>query len=176
MKEWFRKKIVSLKRNPNYIPLIMIIVSCLAYNLKLTSYSDAIAVINSKGMGVCLFITSLSSFLSIITFLTAFPRREKPKIASIVLVVFFLVASIVCEAILRYMIMYGVTYRENPVPVNAAILSAYNMTMVHIILLSISILLIVTMPLYHKLLLKINTSLKTDEIKIEKVDTEDDKE
>jgi len=50
------------------------------------------------------------------------------------------------------------------------------MTMVHIILLSISILLIATMPIYHRLFLMIDTSLKTDEIKIEKVDTEDDKE
>ena len=49
-KEWLRKRMVTLKRKPNYIPLLMLVVSCLVFNLKLTSYSDTVAQVNEPGM------------------------------------------------------------------------------------------------------------------------------
>ena len=39
MKEWFRKQLVTIKRNPSIIPLIVMCITCLIFNLKLTAYS-----------------------------------------------------------------------------------------------------------------------------------------
>ena len=107
MKEWFRKQLVTLKRNPNYIPLVFMLITCLIFNLKLTSYSKTTSLINEPGMGLCIFIITLCSFLSLITYLGAYPRRQKVKVMSIIITLVMLVASIACEVIFYNFIIYG---------------------------------------------------------------------
>lgn len=41
MKEFFRKKIVGLKRSPQLIPMLFIIISCVIYTFSLTIFSNA---------------------------------------------------------------------------------------------------------------------------------------
>jgi len=166
IKEWFRKKLVTLKRRPFFIPLLMIIISCLVLNLSLTSYSNTVAQINLPGMGLTLFVLTLCSYLSVISFATAFPNRKKPKIASVVLVCLMILISIGCQLLLQYFIYYGTVLVENPVeitPEKMYILKAKNNSLTHIICNGVSLLLVVTMPLYSKLLKKINTRVKTDD-------------
>jgi phosphoglycerol transferase MdoB-like AlkP superfamily enzyme len=158
IKEWFRKKLVTLKRRPFFIPLLMIIISCLVLNLSLTSYSNTVAQINLPGMGLTLFVLTLCSYLSVISFATAFPNRKKPKIASVVLVCLMILISIGCQLLLQYFIYYGTVLVEN-----MYILKAKNNSLTHIICNGVSLLLVVTMPLYSKLLKKINTRVKTDD-------------
>ena len=63
IKEFFRKLIVSLKRNPGIIPLLMLAVSFLFYSLNLTDVSDTTAKIQSRGMGLSEFTIMLFSML-----------------------------------------------------------------------------------------------------------------
>lgn len=180
IKEWFRKKLVSLKRNPQHIPLLMLCISCIVFNIRLTAYSNTIAQINEPGMGICSFIIVLCSFLSIISFISAFPRRKKPKLMSIVLVFIMLILSIVCQAIFYYFIIYGTVLKENPIIITQSkiyILKARNMCIIHIILLIFTIILIALQPVYGKLLQKINTSIKIEEgTKIKDIIIDDEQE
>ena len=72
-----RKRIVYLKRNTYIIPLIFILLSCLVFNLNLTCISDTTAIIYANGMGFTMFVISLFSYLSLITYMQAFPKRKK---------------------------------------------------------------------------------------------------
>ena len=67
MKDFFRKIIVVLKRKPQLICLISLIVSFVFYSLKLTEISNTTAKLQKDGMGLCGFVTMLFSILSIIT-------------------------------------------------------------------------------------------------------------
>ncbi|MCR5564585.1 MAG: hypothetical protein K6F59_02150 [Gammaproteobacteria bacterium] len=170
VKEFFRKRLVSLKVNTHIIPLIFMIVTMLVFNLSLTKFSNSTAVINVPGMGFVTFIIVLCSYLSIITYLSAYPRHQKTRLFSIIVTIVMLVASIVCDALYHYYIRYGTEIKEGAIEPTAFTITASNVCIVHIILLSISILLIVTLPIYKKWLNKINTKVETDEIKIDKID------
>lgn len=172
--EWLRKKIVVLKRQPNYIPLIMLCITCFVFNIKLTSFSNTISYINEPGMGFCIFVVVLCSFLSIITYILAYPRREKPKIVSIVLVYMMLIISIVCQGLFYYFIRYGTVLKENPIKSTDYVYECKTMCIVHIVLLSVCIFLLALKPLYHKVLMKIDTSIKIESTHIDKIDISDD--
>jgi phosphoglycerol transferase MdoB-like AlkP superfamily enzyme len=173
-KEWFRKRLVTLKRRPFFIPLTMLIISCFVLNLSLTAYSDTVAQINEPGMGLTLFVIALCSYLTIVGFATAFPNRKKPKIASVVLVCLMLLISIGCQILFHYFIRYGTELKPNPIvitPSKAFILKAKKNSVAHAVCNFLSLLLIVTMPVYGKWLGKIDTSIKAvDEIHIEKLE------
>ena len=51
--EFFRKILVSLKRRPQMIPFLVLIISFLVYSLNLTHISDTTAKIQGVGMGLC---------------------------------------------------------------------------------------------------------------------------
>ena len=72
LKGFGRKCLITLKKNPQLIPLVMLVVSFLVYSLNLTSVSDSTATIQGKGMGLCEFATMLFSILSMIAMLNAF--------------------------------------------------------------------------------------------------------
>lgn len=172
-KEWWRKRLVTLKRHPNYIPLTMLIICCLVYNLNLTKMSDTIAMVNEPGMGICFFIIVLCSFLSLITYLTSYPSRKPPKESSIILVIAMQIISIICDFIFRYFIIYGTVIKENPIEITAGrkyIIIAKNISVVHMILVSIAILLIILLPVYRKKLQKIDTSIKLEDVEIKSID------
>ena len=90
MKEFFRKKMVALKRKPQTIALIFLAVTFLIYSLNLRMVSDTTARINMKGMGLAGFATMLFSMLSFVCFLNTFPHRKKVNIP--MLVIFFAIA------------------------------------------------------------------------------------
>lgn len=172
MKEWLRKQLVSLKRNPNYIPLVLMIIACLVFNLNLTAYSKTILLVNANGMGLCSFAITLCSFLSIITYLSAYPKRQKPAYGKIIITSIMMVLSIVCQALFYYFIYEALYLRENPIPMNADrtyVYDAQNIAVVHIIFLFITLIAMLTLPLYKKLLLKINTSVVIEENSIDNV-------
>lgn len=172
MKEWFRKLLVSIKRNPNYIPLVFLCISCLVFNLNLTSFSKTISLINEPGMGLCSFAIALCSYLSIITYLGAYPRRQKVKIGALIIVILMLVISIGCQFIFSYFIKYGTILKENPIEINEKRLfvnTAKQTSSVHIVFLSISLVLILLLPVYKKLLAKINTSISIEDNQVNNV-------
>ncbi len=164
-KEWGRRKIVSLKRNPQRIALVAYLVTFLYYALNLTCISNTTAKIQSSGMGLCGFATMLFSILSLVSFLNAFPHRKKVNIPMLVLL--FVMSGIIFYADFHYrsLIYSAVNRTVDPIAVTEGtiyIKTAADVLSTHMILLGISVALVVLLPVYSKLLKKINTAVEID--------------
>jgi len=166
MKEFFRKKIVSLKRNPSIIPLLVLLVSFILYSFNLTVVSNTTAKIQGAGMGLAQFCIMLFSLLSMLCMLNAFPRRKKPNIPMIVIMFVMFAIIIFCDIHYRSGIMAAITRAESPIKLEKAteyIAKAYNMLQTHMILVGVSAVLVILLPFYSKLLRKINTSVAVED-------------
>ena len=168
-KEFVRKFFVSLKRNPQNIALVMMLVTYVFYSLNLTSISNTTGVIMRDNMGLCEFISMLLGILAFVSFLRAFPRREKPSLVMIVLTTLMLIGITVAEFVYSSQISAGLNDPEHPyqttdlkgelTPDGKSVLTAQSVVSVHIVLLIICIGLIILLPIYGKLIKKINTSI-----------------
>ncbi len=168
-KEFVRKFFVSLKRSPQNIALVMMLVTYVFYSLNLTNVSNTTAFVGKPNMGQCQFVAMLLGILSFVSFLRAFPRREKPKILMIGLTILMLAASAFVEIVYAFRIdsklndpVHPLVIRDNKGELNdagKAVLATQPIISIHIILLLICIALIVLLPVYSKLLRKINTSI-----------------
>jgi len=166
IKEFFRKSIVSLKRKPHTIPGIVIAFAFLFYSLNLTDVSDTTAKIQGPGMGLCGFCTMLFSILGFVCFLNAFPHRKKVNIPMLLLMFLMFGVIIFCDNHYMNRIMAALNRAENPIKLSeetAYIADAYNMLNTHIIVLVVAIVLIVLLPLYGRLIKKINTSVEVED-------------
>ena len=139
LKESFRKLLVSLKRRPHMIALLVFALAFLVYSLNLMNISDTTAKIQGKGMGLCGFATMLFSLLSLLCFLNAFPHRKKVNVPMLVLA----------------FLMIGVTTQY--------IAKARDMLGRHRVILFAGVALTVLLPVYAKLLRKINTSVSVED-------------
>ena len=160
--EFLRKTVVSLKRNPSAIPLLMMVFTFIFYSLNLTDVSDTTAKIYGKGMGLSQFCIMLFSLLSLVCMLNAFPRRKKANIPMIVLMFAMFGIIIFCDIHYGNMIMAAITRTENPIAITEDtkyIAKAYNMLNTHMVLTIVCGVLILLLPVYSKLLKKINTSV-----------------
>ncbi len=174
MPEFLRKFFVALKRRPSTIALVVLLIAFFQYSLNLTHISDTTAKIQGPGMGLCGFATMLFSMLSLVCFLNAFPRRKKPVIAMVVLMLLMFAVILFCDIYYSNLITTALTRAENPITLDAStvyIAQAYNVLQDHIVILGIGIALILLMPLYTKLLRKINTSVTVEDYgKLEAID------
>ena len=168
MKGCGRKLLISLKKNPNYIPLIMLVISFLVYSLNLTSVSDTTATIQGKGMGICEFATMLFSILSMIAMLNAFPKRKKPNYPIVGVIIVLCVIIIVADYIYVnkvYEAFIKLGDKINPKYYDSY-MTTYNMLYVHIVLMAITAVTVILEPLFAKLLKKINTSVELEETNV----------
>ena len=166
MPEFLRKLFVSLKRRPSIIALIVLVIAFLQYSLNLTHISDTTAKIQGPGMGLCGFATMLFSMLSLVCFLNAFPRRKKPVIPMIVLMCIMFALIIFCDVYYSGLITTALTRADNPIKLDKStiyIAQAYNVLQDHIVIELIGVALIALMPLYSKLLRKINPSVVVED-------------
>ncbi len=174
MPEFLRKFFVALKRRPSIIALVVLLIAFFQYSLNLTHISDTTAKIQGPGMGLCGFATMLFSMLSLVCFLNAFPRRKKPVIPMVVLMLVMFAVILFCDIYYSGLITTALTRAENPITLDAStiyIAQAYNVLQDHIVILGVGIALIVLMPLYTKLLRKINTSVTVEDYgKLEAID------
>ncbi len=162
-KEFLRKQIVSLKRKPSTIPMVMMLITFIVYSFNLTSMSDTTAKIQGVGMGLSQFCIMLFSLLSLVCLMNAFPRRKKPNVPMIALMYGMLAIIAYCDIHYRNAIMAALTRAESPIQVTestAYIAEAYNMLGTHLTLIMVSALLVALLPLYSKLLRKISTSVE----------------
>ena len=165
LKEFFRKLLVSLKRSPQIISLIALAAAFLVYSLNFSSISNTTAKINTPNMGQCEFAGMLFSILAFVCILRAFPKRQKAN--KPMLAVFFLMMGILifADAVYYTRIIEAITRTENPIVLDATnsyIVVAQNTVMTHIILIAVCVVLVATLPLYSKLLRKINTSIEVE--------------
>ncbi|MBQ9437593.1 MAG: hypothetical protein IJU50_04610 [Lachnospiraceae bacterium] len=162
MPEFLRKLVVSLKRSPSVIALIVLVIAFLQYSLNLTHISDTTAKIQGQGMGLCGFATMLFSMLSLVCFLNAFPRRKKPVLVMLVLMFCMFAVIIFCDVTYMGLITTALTRAENPIVIDSStvyIALAYNVLYDHIMIEVAGIALVLLLPVYSKLLNKINTSV-----------------
>lgn len=166
VKEFFRKQIVTLKRSPQTIPLVMLLLSFVYFSLNLTNMSDTTAKIQGAGMGLCQFCIMLFSLLSIVCMLNAFPQRKKPIVPMVILM--FVMFGIIIFADIHYSnaIMAALTRAESPIKLDVNtiyIAEAYNMLQTFIVLIGITAVLVVTLPIYSKWIRKIKTSVEVED-------------
>lgn len=166
VKEFFRKQIVTLKRNPQNIPMAMLLISFVYYSLNLTNMSNTTAKIQGVGMGLCQFCIMLFSLLSIVCMLNAFPSRKKPVYPMVALM--FVMFGIMIYADIHFCngIMAALTRAESPIilDVNTMyIANAYNMLQTFVVLIGITAVLVLTLPIYSKWIRKINTSVDVED-------------
>lgn len=172
LKEFGRKFLVTLKKNPNYIPLVILFVAFLVYSLNLTSISNTTATVQGKGMGLCEFATMLFSILSMIAMLNAFPKRKKPNypivavivvLCAIIIVADYIYVSKVYDAFVTLGDKINPKYYEDYV-------TSYNMLYIHIALMAVTAVTVVIEPLLAKLLKKINTSIELEETNVANIE------
>ena len=161
-KERWRRFLVSLKRRPQMIPLVVFVVAFVFYSLNLMHISDTTARIQGPGMGLAGFATMLFSMLSFMCFLNAFPYRKKPNVPMIVLM--FAMLAIIIFADVYYIngILSAVNRPDNPIVVTEAtifIMYADWYLRIHIGILAVGIVLTALLPVYSKWLRKIKTSI-----------------
>ena len=181
-KEGLRRKIVNLKRKPQLIPTVALAISLVYFTMAMQSYSDVVNYSLWPGLGVCYFITVLFCILSLISFITSFPRREKPKYKSIGVSVFMVVAQIVCQILIKSFLSQDVAKNvEKYAQTDANKIAALNnlnhcqtVSTVHIVLLAISLVLILGLPVLKKLLMKIDTSIELEVTEVEAIEVSED--
>lgn len=163
VKEWFRKKVVALKVKPQLIPLLVLVVTTIVFMLSLHGFSQAIKETFSekttKATGICIFITTLLSLLVLVSFLNAFPKRKKPNIFFIVLVFVMIAAMLACDIV--YFVQMSNCIKDKPV-LEPEIQPGQPYILAHIVLLGVSAIVLALLPVYSKLIKKIDTSIKLD--------------
>ena len=162
IKEFFRKRLVALKRKPQTIALLAFGLAFVYYSLNLTKISDTTAYINLPGMGLAGFATMLFSILLMVCFMNAFPHRKKVNVPMLALM--FVLVGIIIYAGIFYQssINEALTREVNPITVGADkgyIQAAMNMLSVHRVILIVGVALVALLPVYSKLLKKINTNV-----------------
>ena len=166
MPEFLRKLIVSLKRKPDVIGLLVLAVAFVYYSLNLTHISDTTAKIQGAGMGLCGFATMLFSMLSMVCYLNSFPRRKKPVIPMIVLMAIMVGIIIFCDFYDIGLIETALNRPDNPITIDkntVYIAQAYNVLNNHMVIEIAAAVITALLPVYSKLLRKINTSIMVED-------------
>lgn len=166
MKEMIRKFLVSLKKNPQVIPLLAHTVAFGIYSLNLTAVSNTTAKVYGPHMGLCSFATMLLSILAYVCLFSAYPKRKKPNWIMIAMILVMYAIIIFSDNFYSDRIWAAVKRPENPIAITEATMyinDAFNLMSTHIIATIVSAVLVVTEPLYAKLLKKINTSIEIED-------------
>ncbi len=177
-KEWFRKQIVSLKRAPQRIPLVWQVIVSFLWLIWLFTFSRTLTKINAvEWAGLVVFINTLLSILILALFLNAFPKRKPANKVFIGLLFAFMAVIIVCDVIYYIQVNDYIAGHVNAdmLNTNPFMQESLTLSIVHIVLIGISAVLLATLPLYSKLINKINTrkEIESTEMK-EAIDTSED--
>ena len=165
IKEVIRKFVVSLKRAPQNIPLVALVAAFFIYSLNLSSIANTTARINGANMGQCEFVAMLFSILAFVVFLRTFPRRQKANKIMLVLL-FLMLALLICvDAVYMIRIVEATTRADNRIIIDEASLyirTAYTIVSLHVVFIVATAVLLIFLPLYSKVLKKINTSIDVE--------------
>ncbi len=155
---------VSIKRSPQNIAGVALVAAFLYYSFNLTKISDTTAKLQGQNMGLCGFVTMLFSILIFVCFLNSFPKRKKPNFAMIGLMYVMLAAMSYADFIYRKRIFAAMGREEfaGVFDANPYIMKASTVVTVHVVLLIVVAVLIALLPVYSKLLRKINTSINLE--------------
>lgn len=181
IKEWFRKKIVALKRRPNTIPLFLFFISSMIYLLNLAAFSQTGLNIYSGGslLGLPVFVNCLLSILICVVHLNAFPKRgKKINLLNYILVYVFVIVMAIMD-VLYFSKVLSIVAKDGKTLATAAsvVQTSAIVTIVHLALMGIAVIAFGTLPLYSKLIMKINTTKVIEESQLDEVvESEDDED
>ena len=159
-KEFVRKRLVSLKRKPQTIAFVVLILAFIYYSFNLTNISNTTARVNRSGMGLCEFTTMLFSILSMVSFLNAFPHRKKVNVPMLAIMFVMLAAIIFCDV--KYGRQVSAYMAEHADESLAYILRAKKVLKVHIVILAVGAGLVALLPVYRPMIKRINTSVEVE--------------
>ena len=165
LKERIRKILVALKKNPQAVPIAALCSAFLVYSLNLTHISNTTAKINSSNMGLASFVTMLFMILSFVCMLGAFPKRKKPKISMIIIMMVLYSATIVADVIYldKIFLSFEPDYWATLSVIDQThIITSHDTIFVHIILTAVTMVLVLIEPLIAKLLKLIKTSIEVE--------------
>lgn len=158
---------VTLKRRPHLIALVMSMVAFVVYSFNLTDVSNTTAYLGQDYMGLCQFAVMLFSALSLVCLLGAFPRRQRPKV--LMLVLYFLMSAVIifCDVVYYTVIQNQIAGPTPPVTLKPDgsqnyVLRAEALMITHMVLVGISVLLTATVKLYGKLFQLVNTNVELE--------------
>ncbi len=160
--EAFRKLLVSLKRKPQTIAMIVLVLAFVYYAFNLSAIANTTALINGPQMGLSEFCVMLFSALSLVCFLNTFPHRKKTNIPMLVLTFVMLAILIYCDIYYGGRITAALTREESPISPtgkNAFVATAQSVVRTHMILVIIGAALTALLPVYTPLLRKIRTNI-----------------
>lgn len=185
VKERWRKFLVSLKRNPQRIPLLVFLITSICWLFWLFTFSKvAYTHANIQLSGLAIFVNTLLSILILALFLNAFPKRKKPNIIMIVLL-FVFIAVMVAMDILFFVNVFSFIYID--AGTGSGGMSAADLAkepfmfqslvyiIVHLSLLGLSALMLALYPVFKILLPKLNTKKVIAESNLkEAIDVQDE--
>ncbi len=166
LKEFFRKMMVSLKRKPQTIPMLVLGAAFLYYSLNLTHISDTTAKIQLGGMGLSGFCTMLFSLLSFVCFINAYPHRKKTNIPMLVMMFVMLGILIYCDSHYLSCIHRAMTRPDNPIQLTGAtayVGMAQTVLKTHRVIVAVGAVLTLLVPVLRKLFRLVNTSLEVED-------------
>ncbi len=158
IKEFFRKRLVHLKRKPEILPMLAVMISCMVYTFNLSSFSTAAIFCNDYYVAILVFVITLLSFLSIFTYLGAHDKKGV-KVPMLVLSLVQIAALIVMDILCYIPLNRDAVAESERIELAKAAKDSVN----HIIWLGVTFVLIVLKPVYGKLLNKIDTTIPDDE-------------
>ncbi len=180
IKEVIRKSLVSLKRSPQNISLVFLVVAFLIFSLNLSSIANTTAKINGANMGQCEFVAMLFSILAFVVFLRTFPKRKPANKIMLGLLFGMLALLIFVDVVYLSRITSALTRADNPIAVTnetVYISTAQAVVTLHIVFVIITAVLLALLPVYAKLIRKINTSIEVEgNENMEAIDISDDED
>ena len=163
LREFCRKRLVGLKRKPQIIAMLVLVIAYLYYSLNLSQIANTTALISGAHMGLAEFSTMLFSALSLVTFLNAFPHRKKANVPMLVLTFLMIGILLFCDYYYGSRITEALTREDSPISPtgkNAFVAVAQSVVRVHMILVIIGAALLALLPVYTPLIRKINTNVE----------------
>lgn len=162
VKEFFRKKVVSLKRNPKMVPMLILLLGFVYYSLNIASVSETTLQLQTKGenMGLTAFALMLLSLLCVVSLMNAFPHRKKANIPMLAITVIMLGVIIFCDYHYADCIWNWWASQDRRFDY---VTKAYNAVNTHMYITIAGLVALALMPVYTKLLRKINTSVNIED-------------
>ncbi len=178
MKLFFRRLLITLKYRPQIVSMLVLVVAFILYSFNLTNISNTTAYIYGANMGLASFINFLFTILALVSLLGAFPKREKPKYVMIALAIVMILGIIGSNLIYNNGIQQALTREVNPIVITEKtqyVNVAKSVVQTNTIILAVVFVLLVTLPIYGKLLKRIKTNVEIeDNGEIGQIDLTDD--
>lgn len=154
------KKIVALKRGPQIIPLLLLSISCVIYTFNLTAHSNAAIYVSNQYIALLVFIITLFSILSIFSYVNAYTKGKR-NLPMFIVCIAMVLCQIGLDTLCYTIYMNEITVLGTPLTTDVA--NAINGLVFHLVFLVISLLAVIFLPTYHKLILKIPVKIKDEE-------------